>query len=85
MKPKALEPTPAVAWNFATRLNGITRILLAPLIPDRYVRIFCLVAGLVMVCAGLVLIFGGYHGLLFVLIGFASIGSAFRPKAPEIS
>lgn len=54
-------------------MKHIAQILLLPVVPDRYVRAFCLVSGAVMLCAGIALIFAGHHGLLFVLLGSVSL------------
>jgi hypothetical protein len=41
---------------------------------------FCLILGVVMLCAGIVLIFFGYHGLLFLLLGSVSLVSVLQRK-----
>jgi len=61
-------------------MKRIAEILLRPLIPDRYIRVFCLVSGVVMMGAGIGLIFCGYHGLLFLLLGSVCLLSALPRK-----
>lgn len=50
-------------------MKHVAKILLRPVVPERYIRAFCLVSGAVILCAGIALIFAGHHGLLFVLLG----------------
>lgn len=61
-------------------MKRIAEILLRPVIPDRYIRVWCLLAGVAMMIAGVVLIFSGYHGLMFLLMGSVCVVSTPRRK-----
>ena len=66
-------------------MKRLFRILFRPLVPDRYVAVFCGTGGGLMLIAGLILAVRskGKDGLLFFWLGVVCISSILLPrKAP---